>query len=142
MGRRPAARPARSGYRGGMRTHDPSPKPAEAALPPRRVLGEEVWLVLGLSLAAAAAAPPRWWWPTSCWTPPPGSATWRCAARSGGCRADRALRRAAARASMASMAERRTFIPLADVTRLAATLYLPDGRAPAPAVLEALPYRK
>ena len=40
------------------------------------------------------------------------------------------------------MAERRTFIPLADGTRLAATLYLPDGRAPAPAVLEALPYRK
>ena len=38
-----------------MRTHDPSPKPAEAALPPRRVLGEEVWLVLGLSLAASAA---------------------------------------------------------------------------------------
>ena len=37
--------------------------------------------------------------------------------------------------------ERRTWIPMADGIRLAATLYLP-GAAPAPVLLEALPYRK
>jgi predicted acyl esterase len=34
------------------------------------------------------------------------------------------------------------WIPMTDGTRLAATLYLPAGSQPAPAVLEALPYRK
>ncbi len=38
------------------------------------------------------------------------------------------------------MTEERTFIPLADGTRLATNLYLPDE--PAPVILEALPYRK
>ena len=33
-------------------------------------------------------------------------------------------------------------IPMADGVRLAASLYLPDGDGPWPAVLEALPYRK
>jgi predicted acyl esterase len=37
--------------------------------------------------------------------------------------------------------EQRTWIPMADGIRLAATLYLP-GAAPAPVLLEALPYRK
>ncbi|MGH2580336.1 MAG: CocE/NonD family hydrolase [Actinomycetota bacterium] len=35
-----------------------------------------------------------------------------------------------------------TFITMADGVRLAATLYLPDGEGPWPAILEALPYRK
>ena len=35
-----------------------------------------------------------------------------------------------------------TFIMMADGVRLAATLYLPDGEGPWPAILEALPYRK
>jgi putative CocE/NonD family hydrolase len=34
------------------------------------------------------------------------------------------------------------FIPMADGTRLAARIWLPDGEAPAPAVLEYIPYRK
>jgi uncharacterized protein len=41
------------------------------------------------------------------------------------------------------MTERRhVTIPMADGVRLAATLYLPDGDGPWPALLEALPYRK
>lgn len=36
----------------------------------------------------------------------------------------------------------RLFVPLADGTRLAASLFLPAGDEPAPCVLEALPYRK
>jgi len=35
-----------------------------------------------------------------------------------------------------------TFIAMADGVRLAATLYVPDGEGPWPAILEALPYRK
>lgn len=35
-----------------------------------------------------------------------------------------------------------TFITMADGVRLAATLFLPDGEGPWPAILEALPYRK
>ena len=35
-----------------------------------------------------------------------------------------------------------TFITMADGVRLAATLYVPDGEGPWPAILEALPYRK
>jgi predicted acyl esterase len=40
--------------------------------------------------------------------------------------------------------DRRVFVPAADGTRLAVTLYLPDapGDGPFPAVLESLPYRK
>lgn len=38
--------------------------------------------------------------------------------------------------------EKRAWITLPDGVRLAATLYLPDGPPPYPAVLEALPYRK
>ncbi|HEX6231263.1 MAG TPA: CocE/NonD family hydrolase [Actinomycetota bacterium] len=34
------------------------------------------------------------------------------------------------------------FLPMTDGVRLAATLYLPDGAGPCPALLEALPYRK
>jgi predicted acyl esterase len=37
---------------------------------------------------------------------------------------------------------RHTFIAMADGVRLAATLYVPDGNGPWPAILEALPYRK
>ncbi len=37
---------------------------------------------------------------------------------------------------------RHTFITMADGVRLAATLYVPDGEGPWPAILEALPYRK
>ena len=37
---------------------------------------------------------------------------------------------------------RHTFITMADGVRLAATLYVPDGKGPWPAILEALPYRK
>ena len=40
-----------------------------------------------------------------------------------------------------SRTEKRTFVPLRDGIRLAASLYLPE-RLPAPVVLEALPYRK
>jgi predicted acyl esterase len=36
----------------------------------------------------------------------------------------------------------RLFVPLADGTRLAATLYLPAVDGPVPCVLEALPYRR
>ncbi|MFB3739325.1 MAG: CocE/NonD family hydrolase, partial [Candidatus Velamenicoccus archaeovorus] len=35
-----------------------------------------------------------------------------------------------------------TFIPMSDGVRLHATLYLPEGDGPWPALLEALPYRK
>ena len=37
---------------------------------------------------------------------------------------------------------RHTFITMADGVRLAATLYVPNGEGPWPAILEALPYRK
>jgi uncharacterized protein len=43
------------------------------------------------------------------------------------------------------MVERRSWIPMKDGVRLAASLFLPEGaeaRRPAPVVLEALPYRK
>jgi predicted acyl esterase len=42
------------------------------------------------------------------------------------------------------MVERRSWIPMEDGVRLAASLFLPEGaeRAPVPVVLEALPYRK
>ena len=38
--------------------------------------------------------------------------------------------------------ERHGFIPMTDGVRLAASLFVPDGDAPWPAILEALPYRK
>ena len=40
------------------------------------------------------------------------------------------------------MSRDHVFITVEDGTRLAATLYLPDGEGPWPAILEALPYRK
>lgn len=40
------------------------------------------------------------------------------------------------------MPHTQTFIQMSDGVRLAATLYLPDGGGPWPAILEALPYRK
>lgn len=40
------------------------------------------------------------------------------------------------------MSRTHLFLPTADGTRLAATLYLPEGDGPFPALLEALPYRK
>ncbi|MFN2489908.1 MAG: CocE/NonD family hydrolase [Actinomycetota bacterium] len=40
------------------------------------------------------------------------------------------------------MPESNIWIPMPDGVRLAATLYLPEGDAPQPAILEALPYRK
>ena len=43
---------------------------------------------------------------------------------------------------MRAMPSERAAIPVRDGTRLAATLYVPDGRGPWPAILEALPYRK
>ena len=40
------------------------------------------------------------------------------------------------------MTERRIFIPMADGIRLSASLFVPEGDGPWPAILEALPYRK
>src|SRR5919109_5146819 len=40
------------------------------------------------------------------------------------------------------MAEVGAWIPLSDGIRLAATLFLPEGQPPWPAIVEALPYRK
>jgi uncharacterized protein len=40
------------------------------------------------------------------------------------------------------MVERRSWIPMEDGVRLAASLYVPDSGEPVPVVLEALPYRK
>jgi predicted acyl esterase len=38
--------------------------------------------------------------------------------------------------------DRKVFVPMADGTRIALTLYLPEGEGPFPAVVESLPYRK
>jgi uncharacterized protein len=38
--------------------------------------------------------------------------------------------------------DRKVFVPVADGTRIALTLYLPEGKGPFPAVVESLPYRK
>jgi predicted acyl esterase len=54
----------------------------------------------------------------------------------------RALRRRLTRHENAGMGERRSWIPMEDGVRLAASLFLPESGEPAPVVLEALPYRK
>ncbi|MGH8957633.1 MAG: CocE/NonD family hydrolase [Acidimicrobiia bacterium] len=38
--------------------------------------------------------------------------------------------------------DRKVFVPATDGTRIALTLYLPEGKGPFPAVVESLPYRK